>query len=246
MDGDTWHRYRFNIGPFDEPPFLMEPYHPRYYPRLWETAGFRPIEHYYSKAADAAAAVQTLARIHQRVLDRGYRLRPIAMNRFREEMEIIYRLSVAIFADNFLYEAISLADFLKLYEPARALIDPEFVRIAETPSGEPAGFVFSFVDYHEAVAAMRGRSGWFAKLSFLRHKRAAKAVNIKSLGVLPNYRRSGLAAALMCQSYQTALENGFRGANLCLIREGNPSGRLDGDAGTIFRRYVLYQFGEAA
>jgi GNAT superfamily N-acetyltransferase len=247
LDGDTWHRYRFNVGPFEEPPFLMEPYNPPYYAGLWERAGFRPLENYYSKAADAAAAAAPLAKIHQRALERGYRLRPIEMHRFEDEIGIIYRLSVAIFAKNFLYEEIALNDFLQLYEPARALIDPDFVCVAETPEGEPVGFVFSIVDYHEAVAAMRGQSGLLAKLKFFRRKRAAKAVNIKSLGVLPDYRHIGLAAALMCQSYQTALAKGFRRANLCLIREGNPSGRLDGDAGPVMRRYVLYQYqGDAA
>ena len=39
IDGDTWHSYRLNIGPFSEPPFLMEPYNPPYYRQLWESYG---------------------------------------------------------------------------------------------------------------------------------------------------------------------------------------------------------------
>ncbi len=44
MDGDTWHRYRVNAGPFDEPPFLLEPVNPPYYRDLW--APFEIIERY--------------------------------------------------------------------------------------------------------------------------------------------------------------------------------------------------------
>jgi GNAT superfamily N-acetyltransferase len=241
MDGDTWHPYRFNVGPFDRRPFLMEPHNKPYYGALWERAGFEALENYYSKVVDAKAAAAPLAKIHQRVLDRGYRLRPISMSRFEEEMEIIYRLSAEIFSDNFLYEEISLSDFLSLYRPARSLIDPELVLIAET-AGKPVGFVFALVDYYHAVVAMRGGDGLLAKLRFLLNRHRADAVNIKSLGVVRGHRRSGLAAALMCESYHTTSKKGLRQANLCLIQEGNPSGRLDGNVGVVSRRYVLYQY----
>ncbi len=243
MDGDTWHRYRFNVGPFDRPPFLMEPYNKPYYGELWQNVGFRPLERYYSKVVDDVEAVAaTLTKIHQRVLDHGYRLRPIDITRFEAEMEVIYQLSIKIFADNFMYEEISLDEFLALYRPARSLIDPRLVLIAESPDGEPVGFMFSLVDYHRAVAAMRGSTGLLAKLRFLLNRRHADAVNMKSIGILRGHRRSGLAGALMYHSYRTALEMGFRKANLCLIRDGNPSGELDGGLGVISRRYLLYEY----
>lgn len=243
IDGDTWHRYRFNVGPFDRPPFLMEPYNKPYYGGLWERAGFEPLESYYSMVVDDAhAAGDSLAMIHRRVLDRGYRLRPLEVARFDREMEVIYRLSTAIFAENFLYEDISLDDFLAMYRPFRALIDPELVWIAETAEGEPVGFLFAVIDYYAAAAAMRGGDGLLARLRFLMNRRRADAVNMKSLGVLAGHRRSGLGAALACECYYTILRKGFRRANLCLIREGNPSGRLDGGRGAVSRRYVLYQY----
>ena len=242
MDEDTWHRYRFNAGPFDQPPFLMEPYNKPYYCELWQHSGFLPLKRYYSKVVnDAEAAAASLSKIHRRVLAHGYRLRPLAMDRFESEIEIIYRLSTKIFVDNFLYEEISLDDFLTLYRPARWLIDPQLVLIAEAEGREPVGFVFAMVDCHRAVASMRGSRRPLAKLRFLFNRRHAGAVNIKTLGVLPGHRRSGLAAALMSQIYQNALQSGYCRANLCLIREGNPSGRLDGGMGVVSRRYVLYE-----
>ena len=48
MNGDTWHKYRFNVGPWKEHPFLLEPYNEPYYPELWERAGFEVLENYYS------------------------------------------------------------------------------------------------------------------------------------------------------------------------------------------------------
>ena len=60
MDGDTWHRHRLNVGPFDDPPFLLEPYNPPYYPEIWEEAGFQVLARYFSKQVDPAAVVAHL------------------------------------------------------------------------------------------------------------------------------------------------------------------------------------------
>lgn len=243
LDGDTWHKYRFNIGPFDLPPFLMEPYNPPYYPELWEQCGFQPLEEYYSKRVpDMAEVVPSLERILARVIAGGYRLRPLRMDRFRDELMIFYRLSTEIFADNFLYEDISEDDFVGMYEPVKSMVDPQFVWFAQAPDHQYAGFLFATHDYHAAVTAMRGERGLLAKLRFLQNRGRSNAVNFKSLGVVSGHRRSGLGAALMCQGYKMGLEKGYRKANLCLIRDGNPSGRLDGGRGTVSRRYRLYKF----
>jgi GNAT superfamily N-acetyltransferase len=241
IDGDTWHRYRLNVGPLGQPPFLMEPYNPPYYSALWEQAGFTPIEHYHSQwVGDLPAAAAGLGRVHRRVLSQGYRWRCCDMRSFAAELRILYELSSAIFAENFLYDPISWDEFSALYEPVRPLLDPELVLFALAPDGREVGFSFAVPDYHAALAAMRGRRSWGAKLGFAWRRRRAEAVNVKSLGVLPAYRHSGVGAALVCEGYRRAHAKGFRRANLCLIRDGNPSARLDGGQGSLLRRYVLY------
>jgi len=154
----------------------------------------RPCESYYSKRVESvAAAAGEMQPIADRVLRRGYALRPIDLGRFEAELEILHRLSTAIFAENFLYEPISLDDFIAMYAPLRSFLDADLVRIAMSPDGEPVGFLFSVVDYHEAVKAMRGKRNWLAKLRFLARRSRADAVNLKSLGVLPGHRRTGRA-----------------------------------------------------
>lgn len=241
MDGDTWHRYRLNVGPFGDPPFLMEPYNPPYYEPMWTANGFAPLERYFSKQVDPSAVVVHLEEKRRAALATGYRLRPIDMKRFREELGTIYELSRRIFAGNFLYTEISGEEFVSLYSASRALIDPDLVLFAQAPSGEDVGFLFAYPDRFRAVAAMKGERGLLAKLRFLRHRKEADAVDFKTLGVLREHRRSGVAAALFHEGHRQAVEKGYRFANHCLFREGNPSGELDGGAGRVTRTYVLYQ-----
>lgn len=246
MDGDTWHRYRLNAGPFDEPPFLSEPYNPPYYPALWEGCGFQVVERYLSKRVEAEAVVRHLKLRARGALAAGYRLRRLDLGRFDAELARLYELSRAIFAGNFLYSEIPEREFAALYAGARPLLDPDLIWFALAPGGGEVGFLFAYPDYFRAVAAMRGRRGLRAKLAFLRHRRRATAVDFKTLGVLPAHRRAGVAAALFHRGHAAALDQGYSIAHHCLIREGNPSDDLDGGAGRLLRRYHLYRLAEGA
>jgi hypothetical protein len=68
MDGDTWHRYRVNAGPFDEPPFLLEPVNPPFYAELW--APFQIVERYSSKRVHDVAGRTARADARARVAAR--------------------------------------------------------------------------------------------------------------------------------------------------------------------------------
>jgi hypothetical protein len=212
MDGDTWHKHRLNAGPWDDPPFLLEPWNPPYYPALWEAHGFTVLERYLSKRVEAGPVADFLEPRRQAALAAGYRLRRLDPKRFRDELRTIYRISVRIFARNFLYTDIPEEEFFALYAGARSLLDPDLVWFAQSPEGEDVGFLFAFPDRFRAVAAMRGRRDPLALLRFL-----------------------------MGQAHRIAREKGYRFANHCLFREGNPSGEMDGGTGRVMRSYHLYR-----
>lgn len=241
MDGDTWHKHRLNVGPWDDPPFLLEPWNPPYYPALWESHGFQVLERYLSKRVEAGPVADFLEPKRQAALAAGYRLRRLDPKRLREELRTIYSISVRIFARNFLYTDIPEEEFFALYAGARSLLDPDLVWFAQSTEGEDVGFLFAFPDRFRAVAAMRGRRDPLALLRFFLHRNETDTVNMKTVGVLPEHRRAGLGAALMGQGHRIAREKGYRFANHCLFREGNPSGEMDGGTGRVMRKYHLYR-----
>ena len=242
IDGDTWHSYRLNTGPYDEPLFLSEPGNPEYYPSLWTAAGFELVDRYHSKVIDDIQAVVPLIKpAFERATEQGYRFRYLNADRFEEELDVIYDLSIAVFHDNYLYDEISRDEFKSLYRRVSFLVDPRLVWFASDPEGQEIGFLFCIVDYAPAIAVMKGQQNAWAKLKFMFRRKFSNAVNFKSIGVIPEHRRSSVAAALMYQGYVESLAKGFRRANLCLIRDGNPSTKLDGGASRLLRRYELYR-----
>jgi hypothetical protein len=241
MDGDTWHSYRLNIGPFDHPPFLMEPYQRPYYRALWEEAGFRELERYYSMyVEDIDGAIAGTEAIARRAESSGAALRPFDMTRFGDELRVLYRLSRAIFAGNYLYTDISFEDFALLYQDARRLLDPELIWFARSARGEDVAFVFALPDNIRAVRALGGEKGLLSLARFFLLKNRTDTVNVKTLGLLPEVRGTGISVLLVNRVYHIIRDKGFRRANLCLIRQGNPSGRLDGGQGKPLREYLLY------
>jgi GNAT superfamily N-acetyltransferase len=219
MDGDTWHRYRVNVGPYDRPPFPLEPWNPSYYAALWEAHGFAVLETYSSKwIDDVSVLLPGLEAGLARSEARGVRVRRLKHGMLRDELALVHDLSSRIFADAFLYSPIPREEFLALYAGMERFLDPELVLFAETDSGEPVGFVFAYDDP------------------------ARPAVHYKTIGVVSEWRRPGVAHALSYHVYRAALRRGRPQGNHALMRDDNRSQALDQGHGERFRRYVLYEW----
>ncbi|MCA1733764.1 MAG: hypothetical protein LC732_09195 [Acidobacteria bacterium] len=217
LDSDTWHRYRLNAGPFDVPPFPMEPWNPPWYTELWETSGFHLVETYSSKRIEDVAEIRPhLAKGVERSHRLGYRIRPLRRDDLQAELDAIHRISLSIFADNFLYSPLDRREFGELYAGALPLLDPDFVVFATAPDGPECGFVFSFAEQDRGL------------------------VHYKTIGVEARHRRSGVAAALADHVYSNALGKGLKAGNHALMRDNNASQGMDAGHGTVFRRYFLY------
>ncbi len=218
MDGDTWHRYRVNVGPFDAPPFLLEPFNPTYYASLWSP--FEVIERYSSKRVDdIAPLLEKLAPMHARAAQRGYRVQFFEPCRSfaGRSSTLVWRLSLDDLSKAIrFYFDIGLDDFLKLYDRHRAIARAGSHALFIARTMNEVGFLFAYPDSE------------------------AHMVDYKTIGVLPAHRRGYLGWALLHQAYASALELGRPVANHCLMHESNASQSMDAGHGTTFREYYLY------
>lgn len=243
MNGDTWHAYRFNTGPFDDPPFIKEPWNPPYYPALWEAAGFRVIETYDSYIIDEpnqAAANQE--KYHVRCMNQGHTFIPVNANNFEDKLPLLHELSCRIFAGNVLYTPVGLEEFKRMYIPAKPLFRPGLSWLALAPDGTPEAYIFTFPDYADAMRSMNGRSNLPAKLRFLMNRGKARRTCIKTLGTVPEKRRTGITAALTYLAYKNSAVLGYRQTLMCLMHSDNDSRRFGGNADRPFRSYALYEY----
>ncbi len=244
MNGDTWHPYRCNTGPFDHPPFIKEPWNPSYYPGLWEYSGFCKCESYDSYLLnDPDYAIKKQEKFYSRSIKQGYTFSMVTARNYGRIIPLLYALSCRIFSRNPLYTPVSETEFRRMYARARPLLTKGLSWLAYPPdSSDPVGFIFCYPDYSDALRAMKGKSSIVAKLTFLLKKREAKQICVKTLGVIPEKQRTGLTAALTYLAYLNAVKLGYHRAVLSLMHSSNDSHRFGGESDQLFRSYSLYSY----
>lgn len=243
LNGDTWHSYRLNTGPYEAAPFIKEPWNPAYYPSLWLNADFIVAETYDSYLVEnPAVAANDQEKFYRRCIRNGYRFESIHAGNYERMLPEIYRMSCSIFTENKLYTEILEAEFIAMYSPAKALLGNGLSWIGYAPDGAAAGYIFTFPDYADAVRSMNGSNGFMARLRFLRNKKRATRTCIKTLGSIPEKRGSGLTAALTYLSYKNSVDLGFGATLMCLMHSSNDSRRFGGHADRPFRSYALYEY----
>lgn len=218
MDGNTWRSYRLVTDFGAEPPFLLEPWNPREWPRWFEAAGFAVLAGYHSLLfADLSRDPPP------KPPPAGVRLRALDPARFDDELKLIFRLSAAGFARNYLYTPLAEADFLAQYLPFRERIVPEVNLIAET-DGAAAGFIFCYPDLLEAQ----------------RLGAAPRTLVLKSLAVLPQMQGRGLGGLLVAHARAAGARLGYTRAIHALMLDENVSTKISRAAGQVMRRYTLF------
>jgi GNAT superfamily N-acetyltransferase len=233
------------IEGFDTQPVFMMGHNPRYYQRLVESAGFE-------KAKDLLAYWLPHNQPPQRLLDgidrlgrrEGWRIRPVNMKRFKEEVGIVMGVYNSAWERNWGFIPMTEAEFDGMAKEFRPIVDPNLVIIAENSDGEPIGFMLALPDINHAIRPLKdGRLFPFGWAKFLWHKRRIRTARLLTLGMKPGYQRSGIGAALYLKCFQQGAENGYENAEASWILEDNGPMRqaLEKIGAYVYKTYRVYE-----
>jgi GNAT superfamily N-acetyltransferase len=215
------------VGGFQHPPMLLTSHNPPYYSRLIEGWGFAKVMDFFAwwfaEPANAAARLRKLAgalkKRPEKVTPRQINLRDIS-----SEAQRIRSIYNQAWAKNWGFVPFSEKEFAYMTKEMKPLLLPDLVWLAEI-SGDPVGFILCVPDINVALKKINGRLTTFglpiglAKLLF--HKNRIRTVRLVALGVVPKYRRHGIAEMLVLQIIENAmLKRGFVG-ECSLILENN-------------------------
>ncbi|MFF8674511.1 GNAT family N-acetyltransferase [Streptomyces sp. NPDC015242] len=234
---------------FDEPPAVLMPYNPPYYPELLAAGGLEP-------AMDLLAwetpldlherpRAERLARHVARTV-RGLRVRPVDLRDFAAETAVLRRLYQEAWQHNWGYSPPSEKEFDALAKLLRRVARPELVLIAEV-HGEPAAFTLVLPDVAPALRAARGRLHTCGvPLGLVRYLRAARRVTrvrVVAAGVLRQYRGRGLDTLLHVEVSRRARGLGYRTAEVSWTLADNQAANrtLAAFGARVSKRYALYQ-----
>lgn len=224
MDGSTWFRYRWVTKAGDDPPFLLEPWNPPAYPQLFLKAGLSPVADYESSVvSNLLIQDPRLERVARRMGLMRVQVRPLATDRFEEDLEALHELSLVAFQHNLFYTPIGLEAFKSLYLPYRDFIRPEFTRLA-FHEGKLVGFCFSMPDFRRLEA-----------------DRTPDTLIVKTIAIRPERRFAGLGSWLVEAVQHQAAEAGMTRAIHALKAVTNASQNITVKyRGSTMRRYQLF------
>ncbi|MFN7977335.1 MAG: GNAT family N-acetyltransferase [Vicinamibacterales bacterium] len=223
IDGSTWHAYRLVTARGTEPPYFLEPDTPDDWPAHFTVAGFAVLAEYTSAlVSPIPPSPPGIGEVAARLDQQGYTLRAVDPARATAELDALYDVSIAAFAENFLYTPITRAAFHAQYAAILPRIDPRLVLLAEH-AGVVVGYVFVVPDLLE-----QARTG-----------RVSTAI-VKTLAVHPAHNGRGLGGLLVDRVQRAAADLGFTRVIHALMFASNRSQQISRHYGAAFRRYALF------
>lgn len=207
---------------FDSDPMVMMTYNPRYYPALMEQAGLRKAKDLYAYLSNAnTIEMKKIDRVADKVLrTTGVRVRPINMKDFDAEVARVWEVYGAAWARNWGFIPMSREEFALMGKEMKMILKPELVLIGEV-GDRVVGFALALPDVNQALKPADGRLLPTGLLKILYYQRLIKSVRVLALGVVEEYRPSGLAAGFYAALVRNARKLGFGETEMSWILEDN-------------------------
>jgi len=172
----------------------------------------------------------------------GLEVRSVRWLRARRDLSLAHEVFVDAFRDVPENTPMPRAQFVNLGGAVLLLTNRHMLQLALV-DGRPAGFALCFPELNEAAQHARGRLDPLGLWRFLTGLRRIETASFKLLGVLPEYRGTGLHALLIHHVVEGVKRAGYRRLEASLIDERNgPMRNIVESAGmTVYRRYRVYE-----
>lgn len=214
------------IEGFDRPPAMNMPYNPRYYAQLFEANGFQKAKDLYSYELTAASGLpEKVTRFATRLRDRGaVTVRRINLADTDGEVRRIKAIYDSMIKPGWGFVPLSDAEFDQLVNRLRPLVlmRPELCFMAEA-DGEAVAFAITLPDTNQALKAAGGHLSRFGvPVGLVKMLWAARKIDrLRGLlfGVKPGFRRRGVEALMVDETYTAARALGYQSCELGWVRD---------------------------
>ncbi|HEU4385349.1 MAG TPA: N-acetyltransferase [Anaeromyxobacteraceae bacterium] len=226
MSFSSNHEIGLLVEGFDDPPFVMMPYNPRYYEDLLLACGLKKAKDLYSFWRTARTPPpERFVRVADKIKSHaGIALRTLDIRNFEGEVARIKGIYNSAWEKNWGFVPMTDAEFDKLARDLKSILRPELCFIAEE-QGEPVAFSLTVPDVNRALRHVGGRLTSFglplglAKLIW--YQKRIDRVRMLALGIKEGWRRRGLDAVLIVETIRRTGELGYEGGEVGWTLEDN-------------------------
>ncbi len=215
------------VDGFDTPPVVMMNHQPAYYERLFKRYGLEKAKDLYAwwfsreHNMDAAWS-DRVTRLTERY---QVKVRPLDMNDFDAEIARCKQIYHQSLEQNWGFVKMSDAEFDHLARDLKRLAVPELVQFAEV-DGKQVGVSITLPNINEAIQPLGGRlMNGGLPIGLIRLAMRLKKIRtgrLAVLGVVPGYRKRGVAESLIWQTLRTSIDKfDYQGAECSWTLEDN-------------------------
>jgi GNAT superfamily N-acetyltransferase len=230
---------------FELDPMVMMPWNPRYYPGLIERAGLTKAKDLLAYLSNAnTIGMEKIERIANKVVAKnGVRIRPIDMKNFQADVEKVWEVYGAAWADNWGFIPMSREEFFLMGKEMKMILKPELVLIGEV-DGKVVGFALALPDVNQALKHAGGSLFPTGILKILYYQRLITNVRVLALGVVEDYRATGLAAGFYATLVRNARKLGFGDCEMSWILEDNVlmNRSIEAMGAKLYKKYRIYEW----
>jgi len=237
------------IDGFKFPPTLLTSHNPPYYRALLERSGFEKTMDFYAwwfaNPTDAAARLRRLAGALEK-RGRDVTFRQADLRDITAEGRRIREIYNQAWSNNWGFVPFTEKEFDFMTHELKPIVESELVLLAEV-EGKPVGFILCVQDINVALRKINGRLTTFglpiglAKLLY--HKSRIKTVRLVALGVVPKYRRHGIAEILVLRIIEEAMiKRGWTGECSLILENNTMMNRfLEAIGAEKYKTYRIYR-----
>jgi GNAT superfamily N-acetyltransferase len=227
---------------FDSPPFIMMPHNHQWYAEALETYGLRKSKDLIAYRHQPTKPPERVVRVAEKLEARHkITIRPMDMKNFERDVALIRGLYNEAWEANWGAIPMTDAEFSHMAKQLKPVAVPELVLFAEV-GGKLAGFVLALPDFNVALKHMSGRLLPFGWAIALWKGRSIHQIRVLTLGVLPQFRRTGAADLLYMTLIKNAEAKGMASGESSWILEDNilMNEAIERVGGVAYKTYRMY------
>jgi GNAT superfamily N-acetyltransferase len=232
------------IDGFDSSPMVMMPYNPPYYQSLMDGAGLRKAKDLYAYIEDVEKAdMNRIGRVAERSMERqGIRIRPINVKNFQADVELAWQVYNEAWDMNWGFIPMTRDEFMAMGEEMKLVLKPDLILFGEK-EGRTVGFALALPDMNAALKHAGGRLLPTGLVKILYHLRSVRDIRILALGVVEEFRATGIAAAFYHAIWSAAQRRGYGRGEMSWILEDNVlmNRSLIAMGATRYKTYRIYE-----
>jgi GNAT superfamily N-acetyltransferase len=231
------------VDGYDEDPMILMPYHPPAYRQYLEAAGYRKIKDLYAWILNRRAIEPREAELIDRVRRRlRVTIREMNVRHVDRELTSMLEIYAEAWKDNWGFVPPTAREARHTVGFLRHLIDPRLVLTAEV-DGRAVGFVAAVPDINQALKGTAGRLFPRGLVQLMARKRLITQLRLLLLGVVPEYRGTGLYPLLIASLHEPAERFGWRRVEFSWVLEDNADVNNGASAlgARLYKTYRVYQ-----